>query len=129
MRKFLGLFARLGWLALCVIALVSALHAYRGKSDWQVEEGLAAEMMVLAFPSSFLVVIGFMTIGFVLERFGVGLPSPSPAEMVATWFIFVIAGYFQWFLVIPYLIRRWRSVRIAGANSEENKKARSPMPE
>jgi len=28
--------------------------------------------------------------------------------MIATWIIFAIAGYIQWFLVIPYLIRSWR---------------------
>ena len=108
MRRFFGLFTRFAWLAICIAALVSALHGYRGKSDWQVEEGLAAEMIVLGFPSSVLVAICFTLFGFVLEKLGIGLPSSSGAEMIATWIIFAIAGYIQWFLVIPYLVRSWR---------------------
>jgi hypothetical protein len=82
---------------------------YRGKSDWQIEEGLGFQMMVLAFPASLLVWIAFMLTGIVLEAFGSSLPSPSRAETVTTWLIFVIAGCAQWFLVVPYLVRAWRN--------------------
>jgi hypothetical protein len=118
MRRFLGLFTRFAWLAICVAALVGALQGYRGKSDWQVEEDLALEMTVLGFPASLLVVIGFMLAGFVLERFGISLRSSSRAEMIATWFIFVLAGCIQWFLVVPYLIRSWRDAHNERSNTE-----------
>ena len=97
------------WLAICVAALVGALRGYRGQSDWRREEGLAAEMMVLGFPASLLVAVGFMTVGFVLGIFGTNLPSSSRAEMVMTWIIFVLAGCIQWLVVVPYLIRRLRN--------------------
>jgi hypothetical protein len=118
MRRFLGLFTRFAWLAICVAALVGALHGYQGRSDWKMEEGLGFEMLVLGFPASLLVVIVFMLIGFVLQMLGTGLPSSSRAEMVATWFILVIAGYIQWFRVVPYLIRSWRNNHSERATTE-----------
>lgn len=118
MRRFFGLFTRLTWLAICVAALVGALHGYHGRSDWKVEESLASEMIVLGFPASLLVVIGFMLVGFVLERFGTGLPSSSRAEMTVTWSMLLIAGYIQWFLVVPSLIRSWRNAHSRRSNTE-----------
>ena len=35
-------------------------------------------------------------------------------EMMATWFLFVVAGYVQWFVVVPRLLRRWQ-----GKNKKE----------
>ena len=110
MRKVIGFALRFAWLAICVAALVGALRGYRGKSDWRMEEGLGAEMIVLGFPASLLVAIGFMAVGFVLERFGISLPSSTRAEMITTWLIFVAGGCIQWFVVVPYLVRRWRNV-------------------
>ena len=69
MKRFLGLFARFAWLAICIAAPVGALRGYQGKSEWNMEGGLGLEMMVLGLPASFLVMIGFIAVGFILERF------------------------------------------------------------
>jgi hypothetical protein len=113
MRRFLGLFMRFAWLAVCIVALFGALRGYEGKSDWKMEEGLASEMMILGFPASLLVALCFMAVGFLLQQFGLGvsLPFASRVEMITTWLIFLIVGYIQWFLILPYLIRRWRNAR------------------
>ena len=113
MRKFLSLFLRIAWLAICIAVLMAALRGYRGNSDWQVEEGLFAEMIALGFPSSLLVMGGLMVAGFVFQRFGTNLPSPSQHEMIACWFAFVAVGCIQWFLIVPYLFRRWRRKQVA----------------
>ena len=49
-RKIARILVRMIWLALCLIALVYAYKGYQGSSDWKLEEGLAFEMMELAFP-------------------------------------------------------------------------------
>jgi len=107
--KFPGSFARFVWLAICVVALIGALRGYQGESDWKMEEGLAFEMLVLGFPVSLLVVLGFMAVGFLLQQFGISLPASSRAEMITTWLIFVMAGCIQWFFALPYVIRRWHN--------------------
>jgi hypothetical protein len=108
MKKSLGVLVRVAWVAICVIALVNALKGYRGTSDWQMEEGLAFQMLVLSFPASFVVVIGVVLTGAILSLFGLALPSSSKAEMTTTWVFFVVAGYAQWFVLLQRFLKRRR---------------------
>jgi hypothetical protein len=107
-RRTAGILVRVMWLAICVTALVSAYKGYQGSSDWKLEEGLAFEMLALSFPASFLVVIALILAGAGLGLFGLALPASSRPEMTASWLLFVVAGYVQWFVVVPRLRRRWR---------------------
>jgi hypothetical protein len=110
MKKTLGVLVRSAWVAICIIALVNAHKGYRGTSDWQMDEGLAFQMLVLSFPSSFAVAVGLALTGAMFGLFGLALPSSSKVEMTATWFLFVVAGYAQWFILLPrFLKRRKRS--------------------
>ena len=113
-RKTAGILGRTIWLATCLTALVYAYKGYQGSSDWKLEEGLAFEMMALSFPASFLVVAALVLVGAGLGLIGLALPASSRPEMTATWFLLVVAGYFQWFVVVPRLLRRWR-----GKNQKE----------
>jgi len=106
-RKTIGIVVRVIWLGVCVAALLQAHKGYQGTSDWKTEEGLLFEMMALSFPSSWLVVGGVIAVGITLGFFGLALPSSSRTEMTATWLLFVLAGYVQWFVVVPKALR-WR---------------------
>ena len=110
MTKTLGILARLIWLATCVAALVYAYKGYHGNSDWRVDEGLAWEMWLLSFPASYLVIFALILVGAGLEHFGLALPASSRPEMVITWLLFLIAGYVQWFIVIPRFVNLWREM-------------------
>jgi hypothetical protein len=68
-------------------------------------------MIALSFPVSLLVAAGMMLTGAVLGLFGLALPASSRSEMTATWFLFVIAGYIQWFVVVRWLLQRRQSHR------------------
>jgi hypothetical protein len=110
MKKALGVLVRIAWVAICIVALVNAHEGYRGTSDWQMEEGLAFQMLGLSFPSSFVVYVGLVLTGAALGLFGIALPFSSKVEMTFTWFLFVVAGYTQWFILLPsFLKRRKRS--------------------
>jgi hypothetical protein len=108
-KKTIWIIAQILWVAICLAALIDAHKSYRGISDWQVEEGLGFEMIELSFPSSFVVVAVFILTGLLLGLFGLALPASSRSEMTATWFFFVVAGYIQWFLVIPRIPKWWRN--------------------
>jgi hypothetical protein len=107
-RKTAGILGRTTWLALCLTALIYAYKGYQGSSDWKLEEGLAFEMMALSFPASLLAVAALVLVGAVLRLFGLALPASSRPEMTAMWFLFVVAGYVQWFVIVPRLLRRWQ---------------------
>jgi hypothetical protein len=105
-KKILWIAAQAIWISICVVALIEAYKGYRGLSDWQLEEGLGFEMIVLSFPASLLVIAGFIFTGMILGLFGFSLPSSSKPEMVATWLLFVVAGYAQWFALLPRFLQQ-----------------------
>jgi hypothetical protein len=88
--------------------LAAAEHSYIGEADPEMEEALAAEMIVLGFPTTLACSIAFAMTGFLLERLGLALPGPSRTEMFAFWLIFLLAGYFQWFVAAPWVARSLR---------------------
>jgi hypothetical protein len=102
---------RLVWLAACLTALVGSDMEYQGRSDWKTEENLAFEMVVLSFPASCLVAAGLMLTGAALGLIGLGLPPSSKVEMTSTWLLFFVAGYVQWFVLVPKLLRLRRKIR------------------
>ena len=111
-KKIFWIAAQIVWIAVCLLALIEANQGYRGASDWQVEEGLAFEMMALSFPSCFAVAIGLASTGAILGVFGLALPASSRFEMTGTWFLFVVAGYVQWFVLVPrFLVQRKRTAQ------------------
>jgi len=101
----LSLALRIAWTAVCVAALIDALHGYQGGADWKMEENLGFEMIVLGFPGSYIVAVCFALAGYLLGFVRVALPAPSRAEMIGTWIIFLAAGYVQWFVLLPRLVR------------------------
>jgi len=105
--KTFGILIGVVWVATCVAAFVFAYKGYNGVSDWRVEEGLVWEMWVLSFPTSCIVVFGLILLGAGFGHFRFALPASSRPEMTATWLLFVVAGYIQWFIVIPRFVRLW----------------------
>lgn len=100
------------WLGLCLIVLIEAYRGYWGSSDWHVEEGLAFEMMLLSFPASIILVFAFVATGMVLGFLRLALPASSKPEMTAIWLLFALAGYFQWFVVVPAIPRWWKKSKV-----------------
>ena len=107
-KKVIGILTRLTWVGVCVFLLVAAERGYIGKADPEMEEGLAAEMIVLGLPTTLACSVAFALTGLLLERLGLALPGPSRAEMFVFWLIFLLAGYFQWFLAVPWIARSLR---------------------
>jgi hypothetical protein len=108
MKRAASIAVRLTWLVICVMVLINSYSAYKGSSDWKTEEFLGFQMMILSFPASYLVAGGLFLGGAGLGLIGFALPPSSKAEMTVGWLFFVVAGYAQWFLLVPTLFSSWR---------------------
>lgn len=93
------------WLAICATVLIDSYRDYKGSSDWKTEEYLVFRLMILSFPASYLVAGGLFLVGAGLGVVGLALPPSSKSEMTVGWLFFVVAGYAQWFLLVPKLFR------------------------
>lgn len=61
---------------------------------------------LLALPLNLLVAELFHTV--VLSELPVPIPS-APYDYIYTWLPHFVAGYVQWFIVVPWLWRKWKA--------------------
>ena len=99
------------WAALCVTVLCITLRYADVVTGRDVDIFLVWAMMLLSFPSGWIIVVIYFAVSHVLcSGMNVMLSLESEIRfysyLVLTWLAFFAAGYVQWFKVIPALIRR-----------------------
>ena len=93
------------WLAACVVFLLVTLQSM----DTYTEERSALSRLVpvyfLGFPSAHIAVVTVGKIKLALylnAQFEPGIL----AECVSLWTMMLVLGYFQWFILLPWLVRK-----------------------
>jgi hypothetical protein len=103
------------WVGVGLIALLITLYAFDGKPDSDIEVFLAWFTLVLAFPSSLLVSLLFTGIEIAVEKLYSVVIATSYLMLLVTWVCFTAVGYWQWFVLLPWLSRKWNAHRSAGS--------------
>jgi hypothetical protein len=92
------------YLALCLAVLAYSLPNFI-EPEFGMIFGLL--MMILTFPIGFLITfllsLFFMILG---HSFGIFIPSTTLA-LIILWFVYVIIGFWQWFIMPAYLKNRF----------------------
>lgn len=104
---------RFAWVGLCLVVLALMLS-----SGPNPERGMifVYAMLAVTFPIGFAAAYLFAFVGYLLERFfGYVIPY-DPIANGATWALFGAFGYLQWFVLLPWAIRKFRG---RGAPSEK----------
>lgn len=97
------------WIAIVALVLAWTLSAYETTSPALKDEILLRHglvMSILSFPAGWVL---SSVLFAVLNVFGFELFGISDA--IATTLICALAGYVQWFLILPGLWARWRTRR------------------
>jgi hypothetical protein len=105
------------WLACSVGLLLLTLSIYDGTpATRDAELVLLYGMLFLCFPVSQLVALVFwlicLLIAATMHEFSIPV---SYSTLVIEWLVLFIAGYFQWFVLLPWLWRKWKARRAGGA--------------
>lgn len=99
------------------LALGMLLYILRNVLEKDADIVFFAGMMALTFPSGMIVSMVMAALLYiVLTVFGVQFDNSIPFYLVV-WTVYVIAGYFQWFMVLPK-IRRKRDARLLDAGTK-----------
>lgn len=101
------------WIAIAVVALLITLYGFDGKPNSDIGVFLAWSTLVLAFPSSLLISLIFMGISIAAEKFNAGEIAMNYLALSVTWACFIAVGYWQWFVLLPWLWRKWKVRRSA----------------
>ena len=102
-------FSRWVWVAVSVAVLLAAMiFANRPMPDAikGADTILAYVMLILSFPVALLVPLILTAIAPLWEEGTGGLVGLS-----GMWFAFFVAGYLQWFVLLPWLSRKWKARR------------------
>ena len=108
--------AKVIWGALCVSVLIVTLYNYEPNTDAgdMVMVAMLTAMTVLSFPSGLIAFFGVMAILFLLISIFNAIINCCPEAsvlpaatdwvlLVFLWLITFVAGYFQWFWLLPRL--------------------------
>ena len=113
-------FLRTGWLMLAGLVLIVVVGGYDGTPNSDVELSLIGSMMVLSFPSAWLVGAVFSLTYMLLGSCCDVVIKTSYLVLILEWLALSAVGYWQWFVLIPSIVRKWRARRIAPTNSTQS---------
>jgi hypothetical protein len=100
--SFFGRLAALVYALLCVSVLV---FAYVRQDIHDMPEAFAWFMIFLEFPVAFLVAPLFGVLQYAATQ-ALGIPYQPFWDLVPGWVALSVAGYAQWFIVLPYAVGR-----------------------
>jgi hypothetical protein len=93
------------------MVLVMTLFLYDPRTASDADLILVYGMLGLAFPSGFLVAAFVALLAYAEEATGVAIVNANYGRgtIALIWLCFVVVGYFQWFMLLPWLTRKWRA--------------------
>lgn len=117
------------WVLCSVAVLAVTLTRFAPDSASDIGIFLIYGMLFLAFPVSLPVAALFALLALLQEQLGVPLLELISSNYVGfsvMWLVFFIAGYVQWFVLLPWLWRKLQPARCPPSTKAQ--RAPSPKP-
>jgi hypothetical protein len=102
------------WILCSLAVLVVTLAHYAPGQSSDIDIFFMYGMIYLAFPASLFVAGLFSLLVFIQEQSGVPLFDMDSLNYVyfsVIWLLFFVTGYAQWFMLLPWLWRKWKARR------------------
>ena len=100
------------WILASVFLLVVTLFRYTPDPANDIGIFLLYGMLFLSFPTSLLVAGLLALISLLQDNLGVpllDLISSNYAGYFLMWLLFFAAGYVQWFVLLPWFLKKWKN--------------------
>ncbi len=99
------------WIGATVLVIAITLYAFDGTSDSDIGIFFAWCMLALAFPGGLLIPLVHVVLYDGLSI----MVMTSYLSFVLDWAGFFVLGYLQWFMLLPWLWRKWKGRRASSA--------------
>lgn len=96
---------KLSWIVITFLILGVTLYGFDGKPNSDIADLLVWSMLVLSFPAGLLVSLVYVALD---NLFSIWFYT-SYLTLTIDWLGFFALGYIQWFLFVPYLIKKWKN--------------------
>ena len=95
------------WISLSLLLLFATVFLFDGSPKSDADVVLGYGLMVLSFPIGVLLAVLDGYLGrAAFSAFGL-ISTTTYASLTITWLVYTIIGYLQWFVLLPWMIRRW----------------------
>ena len=101
------------WIAASLFVLVVTIYFYDGKPLSDIWIFLTWLMLILSFPAGLVVSVAHYALG---STFSITVET-SYLSLALEWLVYFVLGYLQWFVLLPWLWRKWKARRANGAVS------------
>lgn len=108
------------WILCALVIFVVAVACYTPDKSSDIGVLFVYGMLILAFPVSLLVAGLFALLALIQDQSGVPLLDyidSTYAGFFVLWLAFFVAGFTQWFILLPWLWRKWKTRRGCSAVS------------
>ena len=94
------------WIVLCLLDFAVCVSFYNSTTNRDNDIVLYLTMIALAFPSAYIVVLLYSG----SQALHVPPLPLGRTEMSVLWAAFAVVGYLQWFVILPWVIKKVRHV-------------------
>jgi hypothetical protein len=105
--------AKAAWIGIAVVVLLVTLSGFDGYGNGDIWIFLTWAMLVLAFPVGLVISLAHVVLDL---GFSITI-GPSYFSLVIEWLAYFGLGYAQWFVLLPWLWRKWKARRAGDARS------------
>jgi len=109
MNRTLWRIVKWAWILLAVLLLLFTMMLFDGSPKSDAEIVLGYGLLVLTFPSGLLLSIAEGFVGRAAFNFMGLVATTSYLSLGATWLMYTVLGYLQWFVFVPWVIRKIRA--------------------
>lgn len=99
------------WVGVSLFVLAVTISSYDGKPFSDIWIFLTWLMLILSFPTGMAVSAAHYVLGTV---FSITVET-SYFSLALEWLVYFVLGYVQWFMLLPWLWRKWKARRASGA--------------
>ncbi len=105
---------KIAWFILCILVVMVTFYFGDTVNGRDIDVFLIWSMMILSFPSSWIIILLYSGITYLLySLFSVSLTAYSDymfyGYLFLIWITFFVVGYLQWFKFLPWMIEKFRS--------------------
>ena len=98
-------FLKIVWIAAATFSLFFTLYAFDGKPNSDIGPLFAWSMVALSFPAGLLVQLVHIAL---YDWFSIAVKT-SYFSLLIDGASFLLMGYLQWFVLLPWLWRKWKA--------------------
>lgn len=105
-------YLKIAWICAAIAVLLTTLYFFNGKPNSDIEVFLTWGMLVLSFPIGIVCALIFAGLTYCLYNLASVTISTTYIWILFSWVVFFVAGYWQWFFLLPMLNRKIRKKRV-----------------